>query len=216
MKRVAAVDFLKGFSIFTIVLMHTMHRMSALPAKIYKLSMVGGTGVHVFFLCSGMGLYLSYLNKRTGYMEFLKKRFVKIYVPYILVVLVSFCLPWMYEGDDRVMALLSHVFLFKMFVPRYESSFGTQFWFMSTLIQFYLVFIPMCILKEKINDNRKFFGIFMFVSVIWWIVCYALGVSDERVWSSFFLQYIWEFALGMVLAEMLRNGGGGIELAILL
>ena len=38
-----------------------------------------------------------------------------------------------------------------MFIPKYEESFGIQFWFISTIIQFYLLFIPMCKLKEKIG-----------------------------------------------------------------
>lgn len=29
-----------------------------------------------------------------------------------------------------------------------------------------------------------------------------LGYSEERVWNSFFLQYLWEFCLGMKLAEV--------------
>lgn len=29
-----------------------------------------------------------------------------------------------------------------------------------------------------------------------------LGYSEERVWNSFFLQYLWEFCLGIKLAEL--------------
>lgn len=205
-RRIEIVDNLKGFSIFTIVLMHLMLCMNSLPSKIITLSAIGGTGVHVFFLCSGIGLYLSYLNKRTGYLEFLKRRFNKIYIPYIIVVFISFLLPWMYSGNDRIVALLSHVFLFKMFVPAYEQSFGTQLWFVSTIIQLYLLFIPMCNLKDKLKNNKVFFLIFMGLSIVWWIVCYVLGVTDIRVWSSFCLQYIWEFALGIIVAEKLHDG----------
>ena len=167
---------------------------------------IGGTGVHVFFLCSGIGLYLSYLNKRVGYTAFLRRRFNKIYIPYIIVVLISFLIPWMYSGKDRIIALLSHIFLFKMFVPRYEASFGLQLWFISTIIQFYLIFIPMCHIKEKIKSNKVFFSVFLGISVTWWIICYIFGLENNRVWSSFCFQYIWEFALGIVVAEQLHKG----------
>lgn len=204
--RIEIIDCLKGFSIFTIVMMHLMDYMDNLPSKIHTLSSIGGTGVHVFFLCSGIGLYLSFLNKSMGYIDFLKKRFNKIYVPYIIIILISFLLPWMYKCSDRILALLSHVCLFKMFVPKFEQSFGIQFWFVSTIIQFYFLFIPMCKLKNKLKNNKIFFGIFLGISVVWWIVCYLLGVSDIRVWSSFCLQYIWEFALGFIIAEKLHEG----------
>ena len=205
-KRISVVDYLKGFSIFTIALMHLLQMMSNVPSKIIKLSAIGGTGVHVFFLCSGFGLYLSYLNKKTTYVEFLKKRFIKIYVPYIIVVLISFFVPWMYTGDDRIQALLSHVFLYKMFIPQHEQSFGKHFWFVSTIIQFYIVFIPLCLLKRKSKKNSIFALMFLLISVFWWVLCYKAGVTDIRVWNSFFLQYIWEFVLGMILAEMLNEG----------
>lgn len=205
-KRLQVMDYLKGFSIFTISLMHLISRMSAMPSKIVTLSAIGGTGVHVFFLCSATGLYLSYLNHITSFREFVKRRFFKIYIPYIIVIIVSFLLPWMYNGSNRIVALLSHIFLFKMFLPQYEESFGEHFWFISTIIQFYLLFIPMCKLKKKIKNKVTFASIFFCISIIWWIFCYVFGVSDERVWSSFCLQYIWEFALGFVVAELLYEG----------
>lgn len=202
-KRVPVINYLKGFSIFTIVLMHLISMMSQMPSKIVTLSAIGGSGVHVFFFCSGVGLYMSYLSYKTKFVEFIRKRFFKIYIPYIFVVFISFLLPWMYENGDRVTALLSHVFLFKMFIPEYEESFGVQFWFVSTIIQLYLLFIPMCILKEKIKSNKKFVGYFLVISIVWWIICYKLGLGSVRIWNSFCLQYIWEFALGFVIAQEL-------------
>ena len=54
-----------------------------------KASAIGGTGVHVFFFCSGFGLYLSYLRKPIGFVDFMQKRMLKIYVPYIIVIFIS-------------------------------------------------------------------------------------------------------------------------------
>jgi len=44
------------------------------------------------------------------------------------------------------------------------------------------------------------------ISAAWWIFTACIGVSEERIWGSFFLQYLWEFALGMCVAEELNNG----------
>lgn len=157
-------------------------------------------------MCSGMGLYFSYLNKKIKFIEFIKKRWTKIYIPYIIVVFISFLCHWMYLGNDRLSAFISHIFLYKMFIPKYEESFGIQFWFISTIIQFYLLFIPMCKLKEKIDNNKLFLSMGLLISVFWWIICYVLNVSDIRVWNSFCLQYIWEFSFGMVLADEFKKG----------
>lgn len=205
-RRIPLVDYLKGFSIITILMVHLVEVMHSLPPVIHTLSAVGGGGVHVFFLCSGIGLYTSYLNHRTSYFGFLKKRFLKIYLPYIFVVFLSFLLPWMYRESDRLTALFSHVFLFKMFVPRYEESFGVHFWYVSTLFQLYVLFIPMCRIKEKLNNSKLFFGIFFGISVLWWVFCYLAGIGHIRIWGSFCLQNIWEFALGFVLAEAFYQG----------
>lgn len=162
---------------------------------------IGGTGVHIFFLCSGFGLYLSYLIHPITYKEFIRKRFMKIYIPYIIVIAISALVPYMYDGN-RVSAFLSHVFLYKMFILKYEESFG-PFWYISTLFQFYFLFIPLIHLKEWINNKKKFIYYCIFISMLWWIITALLGIAEQRIWGSFFLQYLWEFALGMVIAENL-------------
>ena len=199
--KISAVNYLKGFSIFTIALMHLLGFITELPKIILTMSSIGGTGAHVFFLCSVIGLDTSYLKHKQSYFEFLKKRFFKIYIPYIIIILMAFFTPWLYYGDNRLTALLSHIFLFKMFSPMYEVSFGVPFWFISTIFQFYILFIPMCWIKDKLKNNKIFFLIFLGLSVIWWIFCYCFGISEIRCWGSFCLQYIWEFALGFILAE---------------
>lgn len=64
MNRYKIIDFLRGYSIFTIALMHLVGGVVA--GGLSKAAAFGGAGVHVFILCSGFGLYLSYLKKTTG------------------------------------------------------------------------------------------------------------------------------------------------------
>ena len=40
------------------------------------------------------------------------------------------------------------------------------------------------------------------ISLLWSTTVALLGYGEERVWNSFFLQYLWEFCLGMKLAEI--------------
>ena len=93
LQRLEVIDFLRGFSIFTIVLMH-LFQSYPIPPFLMAASSFGGAGVHVFILCSGFGLYLSYLNKPLTYSQFLKRRFLKVYLPYIIIILVSALIPF--------------------------------------------------------------------------------------------------------------------------
>lgn len=197
--RLTVIDFLKGYSITTIVLLHLFQKFN-LPSLLAKAIDFGGGGVHVFILCSGFGLYLSHLNRPLDYFTFLKKRFSKIYFPYILIVLISSAFPFMYDSNDRVLALLSHIFLFKMFFQKYINSFGVQFWFISMILQFYL-FFPVILRFFKLKNPIKEIIISLIISLTWAVTISLIGKTDIRVWNSFFLQYLWEFVLGMSLAN---------------
>ena len=88
MKRLDIITFLRGFSIFSIVIFHYFQYLNVSP-MVNKAINFGGTGIHLFLLLSGFGLWYSYLNKPLKFMDFLKRRFGKIYFPYITIVLIS-------------------------------------------------------------------------------------------------------------------------------
>ena len=192
------IDFLRGYSIFTIVVMH-LFASFALPGVVQNALSFGGAGVHVFVLISGFGLCLclSQMNKPLGYFQFLKRRFTKVYLPYIIIIAISALIPFMYNGD-RFFAFLSHAFLFKMFDESLMSSFGAQFWFVSMIISFYLIFPLLYRMLIRVKWNGVI-GSFV-ISLFWATVVGILGKSELRIWNSFFLQYLGEFVLGMMLA----------------
>lgn len=204
-KQLELVNFAKGVAISAIVAFHLIYEYMEVPEMLATASKFGGAGIHIFFICSGFGLTLSQLRRPLDWKEFLRKRLRKVYIPYILVVLISAALPWMYSGSDRLMALASHVFLFKMFSPDYVISFGGQFWFVSTIIQFYILFL----LLEKSRSalgSRKFLVICCALSLGWMSFTALLGIHTQRIWGSFFLQYLWEFGLGMCLGALHHRG----------
>ena len=205
--RYPAITFLRGFSIFTIVLMHLVQNyFGQLPVLLYQAAAVGGTGAHVFLFCSGFGLYYAHLRRPLTPVQFLRRRLGRVYLPYLPVVLASACVPALCVGVDRIEALLSHVFLYKMFFPRYMESFGMQFWFVSTIFQFYLLFIPLCRLRERLGSMRRLVLIGFGVSAVWWILLTLTAQYEERVLNSFCAQFLWEFVLGMAVAEYLHRG----------
>ena len=112
-KKLEVINYLRGFAIFTIVLMHCVQ--GYLGGVLHKAASLGGAGEHVFILCSGFGLYLSYLNKPLGYKDFLKKRFGKVYFPYVIVIALYALWGITVVGGVNWNAVASHVFLYKMF-----------------------------------------------------------------------------------------------------
>ena len=61
------------------------------------------------------------------------------------------------------------------------------------------------------DESRSVFwgGRLLFaVSLLWSTIVGILGMEEEQPWGSFFLQYIWEFALGMWIAERCLKADG--------
>lgn len=203
MKKSETIDFFKGWSITTIVLFHLLGTLQ-LPSFIKLASNFGGAGVHIFFLCSGFGLYLSHIKKPMNFRNFVKRRLLKVHIPFSIVIIAAFILP-VYGGScNGVYALLGNLFLFKMFDNDINVFFGEQMWFVSTIMQFYLTFYLIKYFFEKFGEKKSlFFSIAM--SLIWATIVYLLGYEGSRIWNSFFLQYLWEFILGMVLASSYIN-----------
>lgn len=134
--KIELVVFLRGFAIFTIALMHLIQ--GGLTGVLNKAAAFGGAGVHVFILVSGLGLYISYKKKRISYIEFLKKRFSKVYLPYSIVVLVWAGWVLFSSGAFPFQEVVSHLLLYKMFDADLDVSLCYPYWFVSTIIQFYI------------------------------------------------------------------------------
>lgn len=203
MKKLELVDFFRGFAIFTIVLMHLIQ--GSLSGVLYKAASFGGAGVHVFILVSGFGLYLSYLHKPLGYDEFLKKRFGKVYKPYAIIVVATVIWQWLLGYGLLLKEGIAHLLLYKMFDTDLDVSLCYPFWFISTIIQFYICW-PLIVRLARVDGKKSSIGgwgllISGLISFGWATVVGLLGYNDMRPWCSCFLQYLWEFVLGMWLAQ---------------
>jgi len=197
--RIEFLDFAKGCAMLGIVLYHYFRGF--FPGMGDKIVMAGGAGVHLFLILSGFGLALS--GRQLSVSAFYRKRFSRVLVPYFLAItlifLINLVLP-LYP-DAGLYAYLGNILFFKMFDESIINSFGGHFWFLSTIIQFYLVYPLLDRLLRRKHYNR-FVGIGLLISGTYWIILAGIGVEGLRVWNSFFLQYLWEFCGGMVLARL--------------
>lgn len=197
MKKYEFIDYARGFSIFTIVIYHFLFTYP-LPMYLNHAKSFGGAGIHLFFFVSGFGLTLS---KYINYQTFLKRRLVKVLLPYYITITLIFLINLfikVYEVD--FMAYLSHILLFKMFVSDYMTSYGSQFWFISTIVQFYLIF-PLLLWFLKSEKYKLFIIVTMVVSLGYSLFISFVLPEGGEAFKRFFIQYLWEFALGMVVAR---------------
>lgn len=84
---------LMGMEILTIIVFHIVNSQRLIGVHYIRMSRyiyeyIGSSGVDVFLLLSGFGLYFSW-KKNQNLIVFYKKRFLRIFVPYIIVALVG-------------------------------------------------------------------------------------------------------------------------------
>ena len=209
--KISYVDFAKGYAIFTIVLYHAFQQVD-LPPLLRQGIVFGGTGVHLFFLLSGFGLAWSRTVLKPS--EFYRRRLIKVWLPYVLALTISLLAALVFDlFPDRWNAWLAGVGLYQMFSEPYIESFGGHFWFISTIVQFYLLFPFLKKWQRQIDNPRRFFLLALAGSIVWWVTVAWLGKGASRPWNSCCLQFLWEFALGMALAEGMRNAECGMRSA---
>ena len=147
-QRIEYIDFAKGYAIFTIVCYHALQQVALSPLW-QKAIVFGGTGVHLFFLLSGFGLAWSSSSEST--LLFYRRRMSKVWFPYVLALTLSLLAALTLNiFTDRWDAWLAGVALYQMFSEHYIVSFGGHFWFISAILQFYLVFPLLAWLQQRL------------------------------------------------------------------
>ncbi|MEL6603403.1 MAG: acyltransferase [Cyanobacteria bacterium J06614_10] len=203
-KRLNFIDFGKGFAILGIVVFH--YSQSFVSGVWEQAIQLGGAGVHLFIIFSGFTLFLA--SRRLNIVGFYKRRFTKIIIPYYLFVCLVFLIKQVYPiyPEDGLYAFFGHIFWYKMFDESIITSLGYHLWFMSLIIQLYLVYPFLAQLMRRLRP-AKFALLAVAVSFCFWTVTAYLGLSELRVFQNSCLSHLWEFALGMAVADAYKKNG---------
>lgn len=139
---------IKGFSILTVIWAHSGAMLS-----VGGIQFIAGIGVALFLMCSGYGLEISQENN--GLVNFWKKRFLGVCLPFWLVELVGLLI----TGEFSI-----KTYLLDFFFLNPATSYG---WFMGYIVICYLIFYA---IKRLIKDGKTqiiaLFGLF----VIWFVL----------------------------------------------
>lgn len=162
---------------------------------------LGSTGVELFILASGFGLYLSQLKKRTPWKSFYVKRAVRI-LPLYWAALLLFYFMGGIQKPDSLESLVCHVLLLQNFTP-YYLDYGA-FWFVSYIAFLYLLFPLLTWAFE--NPGAKwalFLSSFFMTPLSKWLMDLN-GI--EFTGGEFPTRFLPIFLLGMMIAREYYKG----------
>lgn len=157
-------QLLKGLAIIMVLVEHLGQVL-----HIGALNPLGPVGVCIFLFVSGYGLACSY--EKNGRNRYFSKRILKVYIPYIISV-VLFCL-WSYAIGNTLSTkkILSYVVLNDF--PQ------GSFWYLQLLLYWYVVFFFLTFLF----DNEK---------ILILVLCVA--TLTITIYNGFNRLYVWQFA----------------------
>jgi surface polysaccharide O-acyltransferase-like enzyme len=130
---VYAIDVLRVIAILAVVLIHTTSRvleashynLPAFPVTLF-LNQISRFAVPLFFMISGFVLELNYEHE-LGYWDYLKKRFSRIFVPYIFWSAIYYLFVYTLHSQNFLQTLVS-------------GNASYQLYFIPALLIFYLAF----------------------------------------------------------------------------
>ncbi len=175
MKRLFNLDYLRGLSAFSIMLYHYLSWSIGEFSSNSFFGRIGLYGVSIFYILSGLTLYLVYQEKlnfdRNILFDFFKKRVFRIFPLLWLITIVAFILnPQI--GFEKLMLNLSGLFAF----IKWDAYIATGAWSIGNEIVFY-VFFPFFIIFSK-NNKYVFILLCMILFIIYIYFTFYLLKQD--------------------------------------
>ena len=168
----------------------------------YFFTYFGHYGVQVFIFLSGYGLSVAYLNKNVTYSAFLKKRILKLYPTFTIVLVMILIYKYIILSGlwsmDSFMNLGLRYLLIANWVPGKIFVISGPFWFYSMIFQLYLLF-PILLWVNKKNKYALF--IIAIISFLFTIYYNSYFVSLKLSLYFNFAGNLPLFILGMLFAH---------------
>lgn len=206
------IDMLKGIAIIGVFLDNWTGymRFTTEPALVYSLArlvaLAVGPFVQVFFILSGFGLTMGYLEGRASWRwkRWAWRRITKIVIPYVIAVFFSFALgmlgSYLYSFVDKQFSLgslLAYLTFTRNFFPS-SWAWNPPLWFMPVIIGLYISFPVLIKVLEK-------WGVWVllllsaFVTYGTITIAVLFGGAGDHA-ADLFSFWMIQFSLGMALA----------------
>ncbi|MFT3907825.1 MAG: acyltransferase [Ferruginibacter sp.] len=149
MKRLYNLDYLRGLAAFGIMIYHYTAALYGAHSAATFLGRLGMYGVSIFYILSGLTLYLVYHSKMTGskndILAFAKKRFFRIYPLLWLATISSIIISKTSPDILRLILNLTGLFGF----IKWDASMAIGTWSIGNELVFYAFFPVFIILMNK-------------------------------------------------------------------
>ena len=137
---VSTTQELKGLGILTVVFAHFAYMLVTNADFLYPLSIIAGVGVDLFLFMSGYGLSVGMLKKPMPVLEFYKRRLIKIFIPFWIVLIIIFA------ADAIILKeYYSFSYMLQSLVGWFPTARGfgdvnSPFWYITWMIMFYALY----------------------------------------------------------------------------
>ncbi|MCA0363199.1 MAG: acyltransferase [Bacteroidetes bacterium] len=219
MKRYYSIDYLKGLAAVGIMVYHLGIWENG-PFKMDSaLGRFGIFGVAIFYIVSGLTLYLVYHQRlqfdKKAIIDFLHKRFVRIYPLLWLVTIISIYLRPQLPSIGDILLNVTGLFGF----VKWEAYLATGAWSIGNVLVFYVLFI----LSMYVIKNLKW-GIWILGILLGGIFLYfTFQVFDPsktlpKQWTSYVnpLNQYFYFYLGLIMGHFFQNNKLNLYLSLII
>ena len=193
---------LMGIAIITIILFHFVedcynanHNYEGF-IRLYKI-IIGSSGVDIFLLLSGFGLYYSF-KKNNNTKEFYLKRFTKILIPYLIVAIPALFIKDIILDGTTIIKYLKDLTFITLLTD------GVRWhWYIFFICICYLIFPYIFKVfdssKDDITDHMRLMNLISFTTII----CIMLQLYCKEVFSNtnIFMLRLTPFICGVLLGK---------------
>lgn len=184
-----------GLAALMIIVCHAPASGVIMPNILARIMGLGNFGVDIFLFLSGLGCYYSLNKNRGGYFCYLKRRFSRLMIPYLLISF-PFCLFYLLLGRDNLLDTIYCLTTLEYWL------FHKGAWFVSFMIPLYL-FSP-ALYKICDGTNKSW----IYVAILIFITTYLSSVPSlhtvvSNIQSA--LLRMPSFLIGMAIAPYCMN-----------
>lgn len=204
-RKITEVSVFEFFLCMFVILIHLLSegvnvfsKWSVLSIVFYTVTRLTTFAVPAFIFTSALKLFYKFSERRFSYMPFLIDRIRKIYVPYIIMVIIYYI----------VFVYAFHIYSFNpVSLIKYilNGDLSAQFYFVVLIMQFYLL-MPVWILISK-NKSKKFHTVIAIITLIITIGFRMFLSYDEyihKLFPSYMIFWILGMYAGMYYNEFIR------------
>lgn len=193
---------LMGLATLLILICHSVGNNVAIPFPLNKLFALGTCGVDIFFFLSGFGLYYS-LQKKNSLLQWYKKRYVRILVPYLIISIVGFidyCINKPYGFGE---------YLYRLSLLSFWTDHNVA-WFLAVIIPFYAI-TPLLYRFLFSHKHSVIAALAITISIIVYNILQP-SVTEGIVYNiNYALPHFIPFVWGFVAADKSKAEGSSIS-----